>query len=453
MGERLFFGVLYVIPVALLGLAFANLWSGSRAEAIPVSLETDPLAVAATPTEPALHSLANQTFYALAETPDRSHVTSRLQSGGTLAEILDDVGVSRVEAAYAIAALRKIYKPRYLRAGQDLHLTLDPVRPSTSGTARVHLAGLVAKVDVERTIMLNRQADGSFVARELIRETKRQLVRAQGNITSSLYLSALEAGASDVAIIEFSRLYAYSVDFQRSIRSGDAFDMVFERFVDERGNHVKTGNLVYARLRPRGRDLQLFRFETPDEEIGYYNEKGESARRFLMQTPIDGARISSSFGPRKHPVLGYNRLHPGTDFAAGTGTPIFAAGNGVVERASRFGSYGHYVRIRHTNNFKTAYAHLSKYGRGIKQGRRVTQGQIIGYVGATGRVTGPHLHYEVEKNGKRVNPMTVKLPSGRKLKSSELPAFEQERLTIEQLIENAVAANDKTAPIKLASDS
>ncbi|MCF6292217.1 MAG: peptidoglycan DD-metalloendopeptidase family protein [Robiginitomaculum sp.] len=386
---------------------------------------------------PDLSKIAGEEFYNFTKILGQKHISTKLKRGGTLAVVLDNAGINRVEAANAISAMSKVFNPRNFRAGQKLDLILEPI----AETGRLQLAGLSTRTSVDRTLVLNRRSNGDFIARELLRETELKLIRVQGEITSSLYLSALNAGASDAAVIEFSRLYAYSVDFQRGIRAGDSFDMVFESYVDEKGNTVKTGNLLYARLMPRKRDLKLYRYQTPDGEAGYYNEKGESARRFLMKTPIDGARISSSFGQRKHPVLGYVRNHPGTDFAAGTGTPIFAAGNGVIERSNRFGSYGNYIRIRHSNGFKTAYAHLSKFGRGVKKGRRVQQGQIIGYVGATGRVTGPHLHYEVYKNGKRVNPMTVKLPSGRKLKKSELPAFSTTVKEIDSLIEKTLPVN------------
>ncbi len=456
MSIRPFQTVLFGVPLALLFAAFFNIYGSSARVLAPAMAEiTIPaeIEVVELPPLPALTSLADQAFFSLANESQQKRTSTSLKSGGTLAVVLDDAGVGRVEAAHAIAALAKVFNPRQLRAGQKLHLVLETEQIETGKSPLVHLAGLSTRTGVDRTVMVNRQADGNFTARELIRETSRQLVRASGEIDSSLYLSALSAGASDAVIVQFSRLYAYSVDFQRSIRPGDAFEMVFERFVDERGVSVKTGDLLYARLAPRKRDLKLYRYQTPDEMVGYYNEKGESARRFLMKTPIDGARISSGFGRRKHPVLGYTRAHKGTDFAARKGTPILAAGNGIVERSSRFGSYGNYVRLRHSNGFKTAYAHLSKYGRGIKSGRRVAQGQIIGYVGATGRVTGAHLHYEVLKNGRQVNPMTVKLPSGRKLKKSELPAFNIERDRIDEKIAQALSANGSTEPFKIASDS
>ncbi|MEO1787953.1 MAG: M23 family metallopeptidase, partial [Pseudomonadota bacterium] len=207
-----------------------------------------------------------------------------------------------------------------------------------------------------------------------------------------------------------------------------------EAFVDERGNPVRAGELIYAALDGKATTKGFYRFETPDDGVSdYYASNGESATKFLMKTPINGARLSSSFGYRRHPISGYNRLHKGTDFAAPTGTPVYAAGHGVIERSSRFGGYGHYVRIRHANGYQTAYAHLSRYGAGIKSGRRVRQGQVIGYVGSTGASTGPHLHYEVIKNGKHVNAMRLKLPTGRKLGGPILEAFDLHRAGVDQL--------------------
>ena len=190
---------------------------------------------------------------------------------------------------------------------------------------------------------------------------------------------------------------------------GDAFEFVYERITDERGNALRDGNLIYAALNGKVIDKGFYRFTPTDSgETDFFQANGESATRFLMKTPINGARLSSSFGMRRHPISGFNRLHKGTDFAAPTGTPVFAAGHGTVERASRYGGYGNYVRIRHANGYKTAYAHLSRYGRGVRSGVRVRQGQVIGYVGSTGASTGPHQHYEVYINGKPVNAMRLR---------------------------------------------
>ena len=252
----------------------------------------------------------------------------------------------------------------------------------------------------------------------------------RGTVQTSLYVDALEQGAGDQQVVDFAQVFAYDVDFQREVHPGDEFEFVYEAVSDERGNPIRAGNLIYAALNGRVVDKSFYRF-TPEDtgETDYFQGNGESATRFLMKTPINGARLSSRFGNRRHPISGYTRLHKGTDFAAPTGTPIYAAGHGTVERASRYGGYGHYVRIRHANGYKTAYAHMSRYGRGVRKGTRVRQGQVIGYVGSTGASTGPHLHYEVYVNGKPVDAMRLKLPTGRKLAGSPeiMTSFESER--------------------------
>ena len=403
------------------------------------------LGVIATPT-PQMEAAA---FTDCADCPALVHVTREVPRGGTLAGVLDDAGVDRVEAARAIAALRDTYDLRYLRAGQDINLYLSvdpsPVGESSSEAAGVSLNGLSFRPGVERSITVARTFDDEFRARETISVFESEMVRASGAITTSLYVDALEAGATDRVIVELAGVLAYAIDFQRSIREGDEFDILFERFVDEEGDVARTGDILYARYDGRRDPMDFFRFETPDGIVGYYNGEGESAQRLLMLTPINGARLSSHFGRRRHPILGYTRNHNGTDFAAPRGTPVFAAGNGVVERANRFGSFGNYVRIRHANGYQTAYAHLNGFARGIRSGSRVTQGQVIAYVGTTGRSTGPHLHYEVHHNGRPVNPMTLDLPTGRRLTDEEIPLFEAERDRILALVEAApLAAEPQT---------
>ncbi|MDQ7018458.1 MAG: peptidoglycan DD-metalloendopeptidase family protein [Robiginitomaculum sp.] len=434
--------VAFVVPVLLMSAAFYNAY----ARPAPAAINTAHVPVEVIKEEPPLPPLPDMAvleqtvFGELIETRlSRVHNQMiKVRPGATLSNLLENAGVDRGEAARAITALSRTYNPRQLRAGQMLTLSLESLDTSVAKKGvRYHLAGLTTKPDVTRTVLLEREHNGDFSARELVMDLEKGETRARGSIDSSLYVDGLAAGANDAVIAAFAQLYAYSVDFQRGIRPGDRFDMVFEDYRDDRGNSIKSGNLIYAMLAPRGKEKAFYRFETPDGEVGYYNAEGQSAKRFLMKTPIKGARISSGFGRRMHPVLGYTRKHKGTDFAAVTGTPIMAAGNGVIERASRYGSYGNYVRIRHSNGYKTAYAHMSKYGRGIRKGRRVTQGQIIGYVGATGRVTGAHLHYEVLKNGRQVNPMTVKVPTGRKLKANELKLFAKEKARIDELIKNA----------------
>ena len=231
------------------------------------------------------------------------------------------------------------------------------------------------------------------------------------------------------------RAFSFDVDFQRELQPGDRFALLYETLHEHDGQLAKPGDLLYAELVLSGKPIGIYRF-TPESGItDYFTADGRSVRKSLLRTPIDGARISSGYGMRRHPILGYSKMHRGVDFAAPTGTPIYAAGHGTVEKAARFGGYGKYVRIRHNGSYKTAYAHLSRYGRGIKAGARVKQGQVIGYVGSTGRSTGPHLHYEVISNGKQVNPRSIKLPAGERLKGADLKAFQEARERIDALRE------------------
>ena len=233
-------------------------------------------------------------------------------------------------------------------------------------------------------------------------------------------------------MIDLIRAYSYEVDFQRDIRKGDRFEVMFERLYDSDRGLVYTGNLLYAALTLGRTTLEIYRHQPAGGEADYFNGRGESVRKDLLRTPIDGARISSRYGERKHPILGYTKMHRGVDFAAPKGTPIYAAGDGVIVALGRNGAYGKYVRIRHNSQYTTAYGHLSRYAKGMESGRRVKQGQVIGYVGSTGRSTGPHLHYEVSYQGSRINPMSLKLPAGYKLEGEELTAFQEARAQIER---------------------
>ncbi|MCW5723406.1 MAG: M23 family metallopeptidase [Maricaulaceae bacterium] len=362
--------------------------------------------------------------------------------GGTMAGVLTAAGAANGEAAGAISALGGVFDLRRLRAGQEISIYLETPAAAAETEPQPRLAGLSFRPEVDRSITVARAHDGSWRARETQPVFHADVARAQGEIVNSLYLDALRAGATDRIVVEMAAVMAYAIDFQRSIHQGDRFDVVFERHVDSRGAVARTGDILYIRYegRARSQPLEFFRFRTPDGIIGYYNAEGESAERLLMMTPVSGARISSNFGMRRHPISGFNRMHQGTDFAAPTGTPIYAAGHGVVERADRFGGYGNYVRIRHANGYQTAYAHLSRFA--VRRGANVRQGQVIGYVGCTGSCTGPHLHYEVHHNGRPVNPMRLDLPTGRRLEANELPAFRAERDRIIALRDNAVPATD-----------
>ncbi|WP_288903872.1 peptidoglycan DD-metalloendopeptidase family protein [uncultured Sneathiella sp.] len=361
--------------------------------------------------------------------------TVSVSKGDTLMKVLTRAGADRTESYEAITALNEIFDPRSLKIGQDvtLYFGIDEARESDDTAPSLIRVSL--NEDVDRQLAAVRTPGEGFTAQETILELDRKMVRAGGIIQSSLFLSAAQAGIPTKTIVDLIRIFSYDVDFQREIQPGDSFEVYFERFADESGNILKEGSILWASMTLSGKEFSVYRYKTDDDGFtDYYDEKGRSVKKTLMRTPIDGARLTSGFGKRKHPTLGYTKMHRGVDFGARSGTPIMAAGNGTVEFAARNGGYGNYVRIRHNNEFKTAYAHMRKFAKGIRKGARVKQGQIIGYVGSTGRSTGPHLHYEVHKGGRQINPLSVKLPAGRKLDGKMLAAFKSHSDQIRQEI-------------------
>ncbi len=333
-----------------------------------------------------------------------------IAAGGTLMNGLLDLGIDAVQADTAIDSLRDVFDPRSIRAGQMVDVTLEgDVLQSISMSPR---AG--ERVEIVR--------DGDdFASRMVELPTELVLRAAVGRIDSSLYQAALDSGVPPAVLADMIRAYSFDVDFQREIQTGDSFEILYEEFIDEDGNTVRYGPPLYATLRVSGVTLPIYRFTPSSGFIDYFNEQGESVRKALIRTPIDGAQITSNFGMRT--LGGYTRMHKGTDFGAPTGTPIMAAGDGVIDQLGWYGGYGNYVRIRHNSTYSTAYAHMSSYASGLGEGSRVRQGQIIGYVGSTGNSTGPHLHYEVLVNGEQINPLDVRLPSGEILEGAELDTF------------------------------
>ena len=275
-----------------------------------------------------------------------------------------------------------------------------------------------------------RAFQSDFIVKENILQLYKKEVVARNVIKNNLYNSATEAGVEPNIIIEFARIYGFEVDFQRDIRKGDWFEILYEKFEDDNNKTRDTGKIIYASMFVNGEEINLYNFKDGNDEE-YYNIKGKSITKSLMKTPINGARLSSSFGMRKHPILGYNKMHRGTDFAASSGTPIMASGSGTVTRARWCGGGGNCVKIKHNSTYETIYAHMKNFAKGIKEGRKVRQGQIIGYVGSTGMSTGPHLHYEVLVNGKKVNSQRLKLPSGKTLKGKAREKFELERIKVD----------------------
>ena len=275
-----------------------------------------------------------------------------------------------------------------------------------------------------------RKSQNNFVINENILQLYKREVVIKNIIKNNLYSSAVNAGIEPNIIIEFARIFGFEVDFQRDIRKGDWFEILYERFEDDNNKVRDTGKIIYASMFVNGNEINLYNFKYNNIE-DYYNISGKSITKSLMKTPINGARLSSSFGMRKHPILGYNKMHRGTDFAAPSGTPIMASGSGTVTRARWCGGGGNCVKIKHNSTYETIYAHMKAFAKGIREGRKVKQGQIIGYVGSTGLSTGPHLHYEVIVNGKKVNSQKLKLPSGKILKGEERKQFELDRIKID----------------------
>jgi murein DD-endopeptidase MepM/ murein hydrolase activator NlpD len=275
-----------------------------------------------------------------------------------------------------------------------------------------------------------RKSQNNFIIKENILQLYKNEVVIKNEIKNNLYSAAVNAGIEPNIIIEFARIFGFEVDFQRDIRKGDWFEILYEKFEDDNGIVQDTGKIIYASMFVNGNEINLYNFDDGDE-LGYFDIKGKSIVKSLMKTPINGARLSSRFGMRKHPILGYNKMHRGTDFAAPSGTPIMASGSGTVTRARWCGGGGNCVKIKHNSTYETIYAHMKNFAKGIKEGRKVKQGQIIGYVGSTGMSTGPHLHYEVVVNGKKVNSQKLKLPSGKILKGSMRENFELKRIKID----------------------
>ncbi len=343
----------------------------------------------------------------------------KIRSGDTFSEVLQNAGLTSDETLKAVDALKDHVDVRKIQAGQTLQVSFD----KNETTQEESLTKIVMDIDPVKSVTLERSGADEFAAEVSEKEIIKRTRVGRAEIQTSLYGSAARAGIPSQVIGNMIRMYSFTVDFQRDIRREDTIEVMYDVYETEDGHPVKYGEILYANLHLGDVDLSLYRYDNEDGNAGYFDALGRTTKKTLMKTPIDGARISSGFGMRKHPILGYNKMHKGMDFAASLGTPIYAAGDGTIEKLGREGAYGNYVRIRHTGNMKTAYAHMHKFGKGLKSGDRVKQGDVIGYVGTTGRSTGPHLHYEVLLDGKQVNPNRVDLPTGENLKGRDLDKF------------------------------
>jgi len=391
--------------------------------------------------------------------------TVTLDRGDTLAGAMEDVGVSANDANAAIAAMGKDFNPHALKPGMtfDLTYSLAPVIDATGAPPKPKPKTIVVMVNrkavtvpvaedsdagatpvdsqnisrllslhfsptIEQDITITRATDGSFAANMVQKELEVHHHRAGATIDSSLYLAGMQAGIPADIVVEMIRMFSYKVDFQRDLHPGDGFEVYYDYYYTPEGQPAKTGDISYARMRLNGRDVTLYRYQPdPDQPADYFDAKGQSAKGMLMKTPVDGARISSGFGQRLHPILGYTRMHKGVDFAVPTGTPVMAAGAGDISFMGWANGYGNFVVINHGNGYATAYGHLSRFAAGMRRGGRVRQGQVFAYSGATGLATGPHLHYEIRINNIQVNPLTVKVAEGRILSGRDLRAFLDQR--------------------------
>ena len=341
----------------------------------------------------------------------------KVKSGDTLEKILKKNGFQNQEIFEIIKETKKMFDPKNLIVGKEITIKYENKEKNNKSINSIFIP-----LEFNKNFYLEK-IDENYIAEITSKKTQKSLIKKKGFITDSLYLSGLREGINKKAINEMIGIFSFSVDFQRDIWRNDSFEILYEEeFIKYDKSNKNLGKILYANLELQSiGSLKLFRFESDNKKIEYFDENGKSAKKLLMKTPIDGARLSSGFGMRKHPIKGYMKKHQGVDFAAPTGTSIYAAGDGIIEMKQRYKGYGKYIRIRHANGFKTAYGHISKFNK--TPSGRVKQGSVIGYVGSTGNSTGPHLHYEVLKNNIRINPQKLKLPSGRKLKGDELQRF------------------------------
>ena len=365
--------------------------------------------------------------------PARWTKTITVKSGDTLGALMESTTLSGDDYRGAMKAIRKHFDPREILPGQTIDVQFE----------NVDNKGVWKQVDYRinglKSITISRDAHGAIIADKTEKKVEIKTHAARTVVKNSLYADLSKAGVPDGVINRLIHAYSWSVDFQRDIWGGEKIELLYETKETKDGEYMRSGHLLYAKLDIRGKEIPMYLFEKEPEYFTFFEPNGQSVKKALLKTPVDGARLSSGFGRRRHPVLGYTKMHKGLDFAAPTGTPIYAAGDGVVERANRFSSFGNYVKIRHNDKYKTAYAHLHKFAKGMRAGTRVKQGQVIGYVGTTGRSTGPHLHYEVHVNGRAVNPHSMKLPIGEKLKGKKLSRFKREMGTIKANFKRAIS--------------
>ena len=357
--------------------------------------------------------------------PKYKKINHKIKSGETFDKILKDYSIDKDEITIIKNSLITKVNINKLTTKQSIQFKIDQTNNK--------IKEFVFQISNTEKIYLKRNIEENKFNQEIVSvKLDKKIIYKENIIIQSLYKSATDKSIPANTIIEFARIYGFQVDFQRDVRKQDKFQIMYEVFLDENKKIIETGEILFANLKLSGQNNSLYYFDY-DENEGHYDKNGKSVQKALMKTPINGARLSSSFGMRKHPIDGFNKMHRGTDFAAPKGTPIMASGNGIIKKAGWCGGGGNCVKIRHNSTYETIYAHMSKFARGIKNGVRVKQGQTIGYVGSTGKSTGPHLHYEVVVNGKKVNSQKLKLPSGKILKGKERKFFETNKIKLDVL--------------------
>ena len=360
-----------------------------------------------------------QSFISKLKSP-YSEIKYNIKNNDSIESILSRFEIENEEIKFIVNELNK-KKLTNIYAGRELSIILKKLKNNKNQIINI-------RYPISNTVHIEiKKDDKNFIVKENILKLIKKETVVKNVIDNNLYSAATDVGIEPNIIIEFARIYGFEIDFQRDLRKGDTFEIYYEKFLDDNNNVRDTGRILYASMNVNNREINLYNFKYKNE-IGYYDISGKSIVKSLMKTPINGARLSSKFGMRKHPILGYNKMHRGTDFAAPSGTPIMASGSGTITRARWCGGGGNCVKIKHNSTYQTVYAHMKAFAKGIKEGRKVRQGQVIGYVGSTGMSTGPHLHYEVIVNGKKVNSQKLKLPSGKILKGEARKEFEIARI-------------------------
>ena len=361
------------------------------------------------------------------------NINYEIVQGDTIQKILKKNKIKNREIQTVINEYKKFGKSNQITLGGKIDIIIEKGTEENNSIIKLSIP-----ITKSTTIEITKNEENKLISKKIITKLYKRKILAENIIKNNLYSSATQAKINPDTIIEFARIFGFEIDFQRDIRKNDYFKIIYEKYFDETGKFIKSGSILYAHMNVNGRKISLYKFGS-DKDYGYFDIHGKSVEKALMKTPINGARLSSPFGMRKHPIQGFNKMHTGTDFAAPMGTPIMASGTGTITRAKWCGGGGNCIKIKHNSTYETIYAHMKSFAKGMKAGKKVRQGQVIGYVGSTGMSTGPHLHYEVIVNGKKVNSQRLKLPSGKVLKNEERKQFEIHRIKTDVLIAELIA--------------